>query len=72
MKIQFKSSTERFDVYSAITNQIISAIENGVGEMQMSWHCKGFNIARPSNVLTKKSYNGVNILALWVAAHVAG
>ena len=72
MKNQSNSSNSRFDVYSTITNQIISAIENGVGDVQLPWHRKGFNISRPTNVLTNKAYNGVNIIALWLSSYVFG
>ena len=72
MKNQSNSSNSRFDVYSTITNQIISAIENGVGDVQLPWHRKGFNISRPTNVITNKSYNGVNIIALWLSSYVFG
>ena len=72
MKNQSKSSISRFDVYETITNQIISAIESGVGDVQLPWHRKGFSTARPFNVQSKKAYNGVNILALWIAAYTSG
>lgn len=72
MKNQSNSSNSRFDVYSTITNQIISAIENGVGDVQLPWHRKGFNISRPTNVLTNKAYNGVNIIALWLSSYIFG
>ena len=74
MKNQSKSqsSNQRFDVYTSITNQIITSIENGVGDVQLPWHRKGFSIARPSNVQSKNSYNGVNILSLWIAAYING
>ena len=72
MKNQSNSSNSRFDVHSTITNQIISAIENGVGDVQLPWHRKGFNISRPTNVLTNKAYNGVNIIALWLSSYVFG
>ena len=72
MKNQSNSSNSRFDVYSTITNQIISEIENGVRDVQLPWHRKGFNISRPTNVLTNKAYNGVNIIALWLSSYVFG
>ena len=74
MKNQYKSqsSNQRFDVYTSITNQIIASIENGVGEVQLPWHRKGFSTARPFNIRSKKAYNGVNILSLWIAAYING
>lgn len=60
------------NVYEAITSQIVASIENGVGEVQLPWHRKGFNIGRPSNVKTNNTYNGINILALWLSSHING
>jgi antirestriction protein ArdC len=61
----------RADIYSRITDDIIAAIENGAGEWQMPWHHDGTSIARPRNVASDKAYRGINVLALWVAAHRA-
>jgi antirestriction protein ArdC len=58
------------DVYQLITDQIVTAIENGPGEWQMPWH-RGA-LGRPANALTGKAYRGVNVLALWVAAMQRG
>lgn len=62
------SSTERFDVHQAITNQIIAAIDGGTGKLQMPWHRSGANIMRPVNVASGNAYRGVNTVALWAAA----
>jgi hypothetical protein len=56
----------RSDVYDAITDRVIAAIEEGAGEWQMPWHRSG--VSRPLNAHTKKPYRGVNVIALWVAA----
>src|SRR3546814_4303306 len=66
------STSSRFDVYEAITNQIVSAIEAGPGQVQLPWHRKGFAIYRPVNVASKNAYRGVNTVALWAAADVQG
>lgn len=63
------SSNQRFDVYEAITNQIITAIESGTGDVQMPWHRAGGSIERPVNVTSKRPYRGVNTVALWASAH---
>ncbi|SFF17797.1 protein of unknown function, partial [Sulfitobacter brevis] len=58
----------KFDVYSQITNHIIAAIE-AAGEFQRPWITKsGGSFARPVNIASKRPYNGVNILNLWIAA----
>ena len=66
------SSTERFDVHQAITNQIIAAIDAGTGTLQMPWHRSGANIMRPVNVSSGNAYRGVNTVALWAAADAFG
>ncbi|MBK6708001.1 MAG: DUF1738 domain-containing protein [Sphingomonadales bacterium] len=67
------SSHERFDVYTAITNQIITAIEAGSGDnVQLPWHRNGGSIQRPTNIASRKAYRGVNTVALWAAADACG
>lgn len=61
----------RADVYTRMTEDIIAAIEQGAGEWEMPWHHDGSSIARPRNVASDKAYRGINVLALWVAAHRA-
>jgi antirestriction protein ArdC len=65
-------STDRFDIQQHITNQIVAAIETGVGEFRLPWRRAGGSIARPLNVASKKPYRGVNILALWAMAQEKG
>ena len=66
-------SHERFDVYTAITNQIITAIEAGSGDnVQLPWHRNGGSIQRPTNIASRKAYRGVNTVALWAAADACG
>jgi antirestriction protein ArdC len=57
---------QRHDVYEAITDRVIAAIEAGAGEWQMPWHRSG--VSRPVNAHTKKPYRGVNVVALWASA----
>lgn len=66
------SSTKRFDVHEAITDQIIQAIEAGTGPVQMPWHRSGGAIYRPTNIASGNAYRGVNVIALWAAAHSRG
>jgi antirestriction protein ArdC len=58
----------RSDVYESVTNRIIETVEQGAKEWHMPWHRSG--VSRPLNALTKKSYRGVNVVALWAAADV--
>jgi antirestriction protein ArdC len=62
------NTSDRIDVYEAITNQIISAIESGTGDVQMPWHRNGVCIERPTNVASNRAYRGVNTVALWASA----
>lgn len=63
------SATERLDVYTAVTNQIIAAIEAGAEHPQMPWHRAGGVIERPVNVASKNAYRGINTVALWASAY---
>lgn len=64
-------TVERFDIHQHITDQIITAIEQGPGDFQLPWHAKGC-ISRPVNVSSAKPYQGVNILSLWAASQQHG
>ena len=63
---------QRADIYTSITAEIATAIENGAGEWRMPWNHDGSSIARPRNVISDKGYRGINVLALWVAARRSG
>ncbi|GAA0325913.1 zincin-like metallopeptidase domain-containing protein [Sphingomonas oligophenolica] len=65
-------SHSRFDVYRAVTDSIIAAIEAGAGEFVMPWHDDGVAIAKPQNALTQMEYHGINVLALWAQADLSG
>jgi antirestriction protein ArdC len=57
--------SKRTGVYSAITQTIVSAIEDGADEFVMPWHLAGPGFGRPTNAVTGKPYQGVNVVALW-------
>jgi antirestriction protein ArdC len=62
-KIEQKSK----DIYQELTDKIVYAIEKGaVNNWQMPWHMKDGSSLLPANVLSKKTYRGINILSLWV------
>lgn len=63
---------KRIDVHQTVTDQIVAAIEAGVGQWQMPWHRAGEGLSHPTNVDTRNAYRGVNILALWAAAQIRG
>jgi antirestriction protein ArdC len=62
----------REDIYTRITQEIVAAIEAGPGRWKLPWHHDGSDVARPMNLVSKKRYRGINVLALWVAAMKSG
>jgi len=63
-------SSTKSDIYSKVTNEIITAIENGTGDFVMPWH-KQAQAGLPRNPVTKKPYQGINTLSLWLARRQA-
>ena len=60
------SRKEKFDLHQEITDNIISSIETA-GPCSLPW-IQSANAGFPINVASKKPYNGVNILNLWVTS----
>ena len=58
------------NIHKAITANIIEALEAGTDKFQLPWH-KVSN-GRPTNIASKKPYNGVNVLNLWASAFNKG
>ena len=67
----FDVHPKRKEVHQTITDQIVAAIEAGAGTFIMPWH-RDIDSVLPTNFLTGKTYNGVNVIALWVAAEQQG
>lgn len=65
------SGFSKTDIYTKITNEIISAIEAGAADFEMPWHRQA-EAGLPRNPVTKKLYRGVNTLALWIIRRKAG
>ena len=59
------------DFYQTVTDRIIEALEQGVKPWVCPWD-KTFNGGLPMNFQSKKSYNGVNIMLLWMSASAQG
>lgn len=59
------------DIYTKITNEIISAIESGAADFEMPWHRQA-HAGLPRNPATKNLYRGINALALWIFRRKAG
>lgn len=62
------ASTQTASIYDTITNQIIASLEAGAGKFSLPWHRSTTPLTRPVNAVTRKSYRGVNVLALWASA----
>jgi antirestriction protein ArdC len=58
---RLRLSTKRRGIF----DDIINAIEAGVGEYRMPWHRALGSSSRPLNAVTRKPYRGVNTLLLW-------
>ena len=57
------------DIYQSITDTIVAAIEQDVGDPIMPWHRGGAD-GVPVNIQTKHYYQGINILNLWVTSQI--
>src|SRR5271168_3250162 len=66
------TSTDKRDVYASVTAQIVTAIEQGVGNWKMPWHTSGRYAFSPINVTSHKPYRGINTVCLWAAAESKG
>jgi antirestriction protein ArdC len=66
------TATNQRDVYARVTDQIINAIEQGVGTWRMPWHTSGRFAFSPINVTSKKPYRGINTVCLWASAESKG
>jgi antirestriction protein ArdC len=66
------TATDKRDVYARVTSQIVTAIEQGVGNWRMPWHTSGRFAFSPINVTSKKPYRGINTVCLWAAAQSKG
>lgn len=63
-----KGTPQTLDVHQLITDRIVQSIEEGTaGDFRLPWNKAGAS-GRPSNIQSGKHYNGINVLALWMAA----
>jgi antirestriction protein ArdC len=66
------TATDKRDVYQRVTDQIVTAIEQGAGTWRLPWHTSGRFAFSPINVTSHKPYRGINTLCLWSAAQTKG
>jgi antirestriction protein ArdC len=67
-----EGTAPKADVYTRVTDAIITAIEDGAGTYRMPWvvrQDKGFS---PISIATVKPYRGVNTVVLWAQAQTKG
>ncbi|WP_299791661.1 zincin-like metallopeptidase domain-containing protein [uncultured Marivita sp.] len=58
----------RPDVYAQVTNHILNAMETA-GDFQLPWITDtGARCGRPVNIASKRAYQGVNVLSLWITS----
>jgi len=60
------------DIHADITGKLIAAIEADPGRPSLPWRRSSRPLFMPENALTRKAYNGINIVSLWVAAECLG
>src|ERR1700688_3261733 len=72
MSTSDNTATNQRDVYARVTDQIVAAIENGVGTWRMPWHTSGRFAFSPINITSHKPYRGINTVCLWAAAQAKG
>jgi antirestriction protein ArdC len=72
MSTSSHARAERRDIHAEITSKLIAAIESDPGRPCMPWRRSSTPLFMPENALTKKLYNGINIVSLWVSAEAQG
>jgi antirestriction protein ArdC len=71
-KHNINSGNDKYDIYQTITDKIIAAIEAGVQrDGKPLWSGAGSS-GMPYNQTSGKTYSGVNVLILWLAAMERG
>lgn len=58
---------QKFDVYQHVTDQILAEMEAGTPPWRKPWTGEAAGVALPER-WNGESYNGINVLILWVAA----
>lgn len=72
MSARHQRQTERRDIHAEITAKLVAAIEADPGRPSLPWRRSAAPLFMPENALTKKLYNGINIVSLWVSAEAQG
>ena len=64
----YEHTAPKQDVYQRVTDAIINAIEQGVGQYRMPWTVRQDRGFSPVSIGSGKPYRGVNTLVLWAQA----
>lgn len=67
-----KASKPRRDLHAEITDRVVKALEGGAMPWLQPWTTGARHVGHPRNAHTRRKYNGINILLLWLAQHVNG
>ncbi|MEO6215198.1 MAG: zincin-like metallopeptidase domain-containing protein [Sphingomonas sp.] len=67
-----RAETDRPDIFQDVTDSIIAELEAGCLPWVQPWSDETVALAMPCNVVTERSYSGVNVMLLWRAAKRAG
>lgn len=59
------------DIHAEITEKLIASIESDPGQPALPWRRRSKPLFMPENALTRKPYNGINVVSLWVSAEVS-
>jgi antirestriction protein ArdC len=65
-------TNNKADIYTRVTEAIVSAIEQGAGQYRMPWVIRQDRGFSPISVSTVKPYRGVNTLVLWAQSQSKG
>ncbi|EQA6227941.1 ArdC family protein [Enterobacter ludwigii] len=71
-KFSKNKSYTKTDIYQAVTDSIIEALEMGVKPWVCPWVRNGVAAGLPANFSTGTAYSGINIMLLWSSAAKQG
>lgn len=67
-----QTNNQKQDIYTRVTQAIVSAIEAGAGTYRMPWVVRQDRGFSPISVSTVKPYRGINTLVLWAQSQAKG
>ena len=65
-------AAQSLDVYQAVTDRIVAALESAPDNVTMPWHRPGLDSLLPKNAATHNGYRGINVVSLWAEAQLSG